>query len=191
LKNEHFLSDVNESWTLFLDRDGVINNKLQNDYVKHISEFDFLPNVLYALHLLKDSFYKIIVVTNQQGIAKGLMNETSLSIIHQYMIHEVEQSQGSIDDIYHCPHFDGDCSYCRKPNIGMAIEAQKDYPFIDFKKSIMIGDSESDMDFGMKCGMYNVFIGTYKSHMSKKVNIFADSLIDFAKLFLKYKSNVS
>lgn len=190
MKNDHFLAEVDPSWTLFLDRDGVINHKLKNDYVKNISEFEFLPNVLHSLFLLRDTFYKIIVVTNQQGIAKGVMSEKNLTLVHDYLIYEVENARGVIDDIYHCPHFDAECKYCRKPFTGMASEAQKNHKHIDFKKSIMVGDSESDMDFGKNCGMYTVFIGKANSHMSEKVNIFADSLFDFARLLIKYKTDV-
>ena len=91
-RNKHFLADINPDWTLFLDRDGVINQKLENDYVKALNEFEFLPGVLEALFDLKDWFSTIVIVTNQQGIGKGLMTELNLSWIHQYLMEEVENA---------------------------------------------------------------------------------------------------
>ena len=74
----NFLSKIDNSWTLFLDRDGVINRKLEGDYVKTIEEFEFLPNSLKAIVAFSNYFHKIIVVTNQQGISKKLMTENDL-----------------------------------------------------------------------------------------------------------------
>lgn len=183
--SEHFLADVDESWTLFLDRDGVINKKIDNDYVKSISEFEFLPGVLEALYVLQDYFYKIIVVTNQQGIAKGTMTEAGLDIIHHYLQYEVSQAHARIDHIYYCPHFASECTFCRKPYNGMAHMAKADYPFIDFAKSIIVGDSISDMEFGKKSDMHTVMIG---QHISQNIDIFVPSLQSFSKLLSKYKS---
>jgi histidinol-phosphate phosphatase family protein len=183
--SEHFLADVDESWTLFLDRDGVINRKIDNDYVKSIGEFEFLPGVLESLYSLQDYFYKIIIVTNQQGIAKGTMTEEGLDKVHQYLLYEVEKAHARIDQIYHCPHFASECTFCRKPNNGMALMAQADDPIIDFEKSIIVGDSISDMEFGKKSGMHTVMIGSQKS---QNCDIFVPSLISFSNLLLKYQS---
>ncbi len=188
MSNAHFLADVDQSWTLFLDRDGVINKKIDNDYVKHIGEFEFLPGVLEAIYLLQNCFYKILVVTNQQGISKGLMSETSLERVHQYLFYEVEQSHGHIDAIYHCPHLAADCVYCRKPNNGMAYMAKADYPFIDFSKSIVVGDSESDINFGKKSGMFTVKVCRQPmDYHSSTADLNVASLIEFSKLLHSYK----
>ncbi|MCL2414301.1 MAG: HAD family hydrolase [Bacteroidales bacterium] len=138
--------------TLFLDRDGVINRHRPNDYVKTWEEFEFLPGVLDTLALLNKQFKHIVIVTNQRGIGKGVMSEPDLLEIHHNMRQEIQKHGGRIDKIYYCTAAD-DTDFFRKPNIGMALQAQKDFPDIDFSKSIMIGDSESDVQFAKNAGM--------------------------------------
>ena len=123
---------IDTSWTLFLDRDGVINKKLENDYVKTIDEFEFLPQVLEAIKQFSSHFQKIVVVTNQQGISKKLMTENDLEKVHQYLLAEVNKYGGKIDAIYYAPQLAEENSVMRKPNIGMAMAAKKEFPSIDF-----------------------------------------------------------
>ncbi len=156
LKN--LLSSITKEWTLFLDRDGVINQKLENDYVKTLEEFNFLPGSKKALAVLFKKFGRTIIVTNQQGIGKGLMTEDDLSQIHNHMLSELQKTGTAIDKIYFCPHLAKDNPECRKPNIGMALQAKKDFPEIDFSKSIMVGDSISDIKFGQNAGMQTIFV---------------------------------
>ena len=153
------LSDypIDKSWTLFLDRDGVINRRLLDDYVKRWDEFEFLPGVKEAIAKLSRIFGRVVIVSNQQGIGKGLMTEKDLDHIHSMMVHEIEEAGGRIDAIYHCPELKEKNPECRKPKPGMALQAQKDFPEIDFEKSVMIGDSESDIEFGKRLGMLTVF----------------------------------
>lgn len=150
---------IDQSWTLFLDRDGVINKRLVDDYVKTWDEFEFLPGVKEVLSKFSNVFGRIIIVSNQQGIGKGLMNEDDLNEIHSRMLSEIEESGGRIDAFYHCPELKENNSECRKPKAGMALQAQKEFPEIDFSKSIMVGDSSSDMEFGKNLGMLTVFVG--------------------------------
>ncbi len=151
---------VDKSWTLFLDRDGVINEKLDNDYVKNLEEFSFINGALDAIANFSNLFGRIVVVTNQQGIGKGLMTHTDLKIVHDYMDEEIKRIGGRVDKIYYCPELAAANAPCRKPNIGMAEEAKKDFPEIDFEKSIMVGDSVSDIEMGVKAGMFTIFIST-------------------------------
>lgn len=153
------LSNIDGNWTLFLDRDGVINKKLENDYVKTVEEFEFLPKSLESIVSFSRFFHKIIVVTNQQGIGKGIMSEDDLTAVHNHLLNEVKKNGGRIDAIYHAPRLASENSEMRKPNSGMAFLAQKEFPTIDFNKSIMVGDSVSDMEFANKTGMKAVFIG--------------------------------
>lgn len=169
--------NIDKSWTLFLDRDGVINKRLIDDYVKNISEFEFLPGVQEAMIKFSEIFGKIFVVTNQRGIARGLMTTDDLSAVNGFMLTQVQKAGGNIDKIYFCPHDrDKDCG-CRKPDIGMALKAKKDFPEIDFSKAIMVGDSTSDIKFGKKAGMITVYV-TEKDGQGIRVN----SLFDFAKM---------
>lgn len=154
------LSDylIDKSWTLFLDRDGVINRKLENDYVKQWTEFEFLPGVLEAIPLLNRVFGRVLIVTNQQGIGKGLMSKDALEAIHAKMLAQIAEHGGKIDRIYYCPHREEQHSNYRKPNIGMALHARKDFDELNLKKSFMLGDTLTDMHFGRKAGMKTVII---------------------------------
>ena len=149
---------IDASWTLFLDRDGVINKKLENDYVKHWIEFEFLDGAMDALKYLAGIFGRIVVVTNQQGIGKKLYRIEDLELIHKNMVYEINYHGGRIDKVYFSPYLDAENHPTRKPGIGMAILAKADFPEIDFNKSIVIGDSMSDMGFGRRAGMKTIFI---------------------------------
>lgn len=155
---------IDTNWTLFLDRDGVINERIIDDYVKTPKTFIFIDGVLEALKLANSLFYKIVVVTNQQGIGKGLMSERNLIEIHRYCQLEVEKAGGRIDEFYFAPNLASENSELRKPNTGMAYLAQHHFPAIDFSKSILIGDSNSDIQFGEKLGMKTVFIHENETH---------------------------
>jgi D-glycero-D-manno-heptose 1,7-bisphosphate phosphatase len=150
--------NIDKHWTLFLDRDGVINKKLDNDYVKHWIEFEFLEGVLDALKYVKPIFGKIVVVTNQQGIGKGLYTIEDLELIHKNMLYEIDYHGGRIDKVYFSPYLSSQNHPSRKPGIGMALDAQKDFPEIDLNRSLMLGDSLSDMEFGRNAGMKTIFI---------------------------------
>jgi D-glycero-D-manno-heptose 1,7-bisphosphate phosphatase len=162
--------NIDSSWTLFLDRDGVINKKLDNDYVKHWAEFEFIDGTLDALKYLNTVFGKIVVVTNQQGIGKGLYRKEDLELIHLNMIYEIKYHGGRIDKVYFSPYLSSENHPSRKPGIGMALNAQEDFPEIDFTKSIIIGDSISDMQFGKNAGMKTIFVS--EKHLD-------DPMIDF------------
>jgi len=147
---------LDSTWTLFLDRDGVINKRIVDDYVKQWEEFHFLPGVLEAIASFSAFFKRVFVVTNQQGIGKGLMNESDLKSIHAKMIEEIKAAGGNIDKVYYCPALRSENSPLRKPAPGMAYQAQADYNDISLEKSIMIGDSASDIAFGKNSGMITV-----------------------------------
>ncbi|MCI4669753.1 MAG: HAD family hydrolase [Bacteroidia bacterium] len=150
---------VQGEWTLFSDRDGVLNYLITGDYIKSWEEFHFLPGAKEALAKINPLFKRIIIATNQRGIKRGVMTAEDLEDIHQKMLEEIEEEGGRIDGIYYCAnHPENDLENCRKPAIGMALQAQRDFPEIDFSKSIMLGDNISDMEFGRNAGMYTVFI---------------------------------
>ena len=149
---------IDKEWTLFLDRDGVINERLIGDYVKNPEEFRFIDGVPEAMAGLSKVFGYIFIVTNQQGIGKGLMTEEDLRIIHDIMVAGIQSADGRINKIYHCSDLERDDSPCRKPNTGMALRAKKDFSEIDFNKSVMVGDGLHDMEFGRRLGMLRVFI---------------------------------
>ncbi len=181
---------INAGWTLFLDRDGVINKRLPGTYVTSIEEFDFLPGVLAAIAHFSKLFDTIIVVTNQQGIGKGVMTEAQLLEIHSYMQKSIEAAGGRLDAIYYCPELAKDKLTCRKPNPSMAHQAKADFPKINFKQSIMVGDSVSDMEFGLNLGMKTVFIETKpedaEAAKELKLDMRCKSLKEFAQQAFHY-----
>lgn len=144
--------------SLFLDRDGVINQRKIGGYIQCWEEFKFIDGVKEALEIFNKKFSHIFVVTNQQGIGKGLMSEEDFQTVTTNMLKEVDLAGGRIDKVYHCPDLKEVSSPNRKPNVGMAFKASRDYPQIIFSDSIMVGDSNSDMLFGKRCGMTTVFI---------------------------------
>lgn len=153
------LEDVDRDWTLFLDRDGVINEERVGEYVKHWGEFIFSKGVLDAFRIFDRQVHRIFIISNQRGVGKGLMTRAALASIHLEMMREVEIVGAKIDHIYFCTDVD-DKSYFRKPNPGMAYLAAKDFPDINFTKSLMVGNKPSDMLFGKAAGMRTIFLNT-------------------------------
>lgn len=154
------MDNLSNNRTLFLDRDGVINERLPGQYVRSFDQFSFLPGVLDALALLAEHFDPIVIITNQQGIGKKLMTVNDLKIIHRQMMERIEQEGGRIDAIYFAEEHEQYVPYHRKPAPGMALQAKSDFPHIAFHRSVMVGDSESDIAFGRKLGMKSIGIAT-------------------------------
>lgn len=153
------LTSIDKTWTLFLDRDGVINHEKYEDYIYNFEEFKFYEGVLEGMKTLADKFGIIVIATNQRGVAKGLMSEDDLKEIHRQMVEKIAASGGRIDNIYYCTALTNDDPN-RKPHPGMAYQAKRDYPSIDFEKSVMVGNNISDMEFGRNAGMHTVFVKT-------------------------------
>jgi D-glycero-alpha-D-manno-heptose 1-phosphate guanylyltransferase len=153
------LKKIDKTWTLFIDRDGVINDETVGEYVLHWDQFIFSKGVLHSFKKLSDVFGKLILVTNQRGVGKGLMTSETLDSIHYEMQREVGITGGHIEKIYFCTDVEN-TSFNRKPNPGMALQAKQDFPDIDFSKSIMVGNKPSDMRFGRSAGMFTVFLTT-------------------------------
>lgn len=170
--HKRFLPD--SDWSLFLDRDGVLNKRLMDDYIKIPEDFVWIEGVLERFPFLSGLFKRIVVVTNQQGIGKSLMSESDLEKIHEKMKSDVVKVGGRIDNIYFAPQLREENSYFRKPNIGMAVKAKKDFPDIKFKKSVMVGDTYNDMLFGKRMNMKTVLIAEQDNKLSSEVN-----LVDF------------
>ncbi len=176
--------DIDSSWSLFLDRDGVINERIMGDYVKSVHEFNFLPNVPQAIAGFSSLFKHVFIVTNQQGIGKGLMTESNLLDIHDYMCQEVEKVGGKITKCYYAPGIESKKNQLRKPKPGMGLLAQRQYPEVDFEKSIMVGDSDSDIVFGQNLGMKTVRIKTVEP-ARVEADITVNSLEELYKLLKK------
>ncbi|MBK7408798.1 MAG: HAD family hydrolase [Saprospirales bacterium] len=178
---------IDSDWTLFLDRDGVINRRIPGGYVCDWEEFQFLSGVLHAMALLNSRFQRIFVVTNQQGIGKGLMTESDLAHMHRRMYESIRESGGRIDAIYHCSAVAGQDDLFRKPAPGMALKAKNDFPEVDFSRSIMVGDTPSDMQFGHRLGMKTVWIESEEESAGppEEVGAHFPSLLQFALTVLE------
>lgn len=171
----------------FLDRDGVINYRIEDGYVTKPDEFHFLPGAIEALKSIAEIFRFVIIVTNQQGIGKQLMSVEELHIVHSYMKTVIEKEGGRIDAIYFCPHRADEHCKCRKPNIGMFHQAIIDFPEINPELSVMVGDTINDLKFGKNAGLKTILISNPITTDAKILH-FADhqyiSLLDMTKHFL-------
>ncbi len=145
-------------WTLFLDRDGVLNQRPAEGYVCSPEAFRWIPGSLEALRVLSAVFSRVVVVTNQQGIGKGIMDASALEAVHRKMLMDVRKAGGRIDRIYHAPGLKGREFYMRKPGVGMALAARRDLPGIRFRQAVMVGDMPTDMVFGRRLNMFNILI---------------------------------
>jgi len=177
------LTNIDKSWTLFLDRDGVINHEKHKDYIHTWDEFFFYDGVKEAMSIFSKKFKYIIVVTNQRGIGKGVTRTEDVKLIHKNMKAEIEKAGGRIDAIYFCPDLD-ESSPNRKPNPGMGLQAVNDLPDIDLSKAIMVGNTLSDMQFGRNMGIKTIFLPTTRPEVALKderIDAVYDSLLSFAE----------
>lgn len=176
------LKNIDAGWTLFIDRDGVVNEEKQDDYIHTWDEFRFYEGAKEAFKIFNKKFGVIVMVTNQRGVAKGLTKLKDLHLIHRNMVQEIEEAGGRIDRIYVCTDMDG--SY-RKPNPGMGLQALEDFTQIELSKSIMVGNTLSDMNFGRNLGVkMNVFLSTTRKETDlneQAIDMVFPSLISFAK----------
>jgi histidinol-phosphate phosphatase family protein len=173
--------NIDASWTLFLDRDGVINQRKMGGYITSKNEFTFEEGVLDAIAVFNKAFQYIFVVTNQQGIGKGLMTEEDLLEIHRFMAEEIEKNGGRITRCYFAPELKNAENSTRKPSSAMALQAKSEFQAIDFEKSIMVGDTDSDILFGKSLNMKTVRIQTVEP-IKVEADVTVNSLIELAHL---------
>lgn len=170
------------SWTLFLDRDGVLNRKIENGYVLDPSMLEILPGVPQAVAVLGRRFGSIVVVTNQRGVGRGLMTLNDLALIHCRLLEEIRRHGGRIDAIFVCPHDLQDGCDCRKPKVGLALRAKAQIPAIEFARSVLVGDSDTDIAMGKALGMFTVRIGPSARGTADEM-LFPD-LLEFANFLV-------
>jgi len=144
---------VGKRWCLFLDRDGVINTRIFGGYVRGWTQFEFVPGAVGALCTLAHWAPHIVVVTNQQGIGKGLMTPADLADIHDRMRRAVADAGGRIDAVETCPHLVSDQCDCRKPNTGMPERYLAAHPEINASLSMMVGDTDLDIEMGRRLAL--------------------------------------
>jgi D-glycero-D-manno-heptose 1,7-bisphosphate phosphatase len=143
---------------VFLDRDGVINRKApEGHYVSSWRDFHILAGGETAISRLNQSGYKVIIVTNQRGVALGVYSEQDILNLHEQLARHLTLFDAHIDAIYYCPHDENDCQ-CRKPGTGLFEKAFREFPDASSANSVMIGDSLSDIEAGVRLGMLTIFI---------------------------------
>ena len=132
---------------VFLDRDGVINHGFDNGYVDHLSKLRFVPRSLSALRRLHRAGYKVVVISNQAGVSKGLYTRRVLLEVTHEIVERVRKNGGKIDAIYYCPHQSIERCVCRKPKVGLFREARRRFG-VRWKETFFIGDSRVDVEAG-------------------------------------------
>lgn len=170
---------------LFLDRDGVINT--EGGYLTEVANLEIIKGVPKAIANLRKWFDRVVVVTNQQGIGKGLMNIETLIEIHKEVDQHLFEADTHIDHYFFSPFLAYQNPSTRKPNIGMALQAKEKFPEIIFHHSWMVGDSFTDLEFGKRLGMTTVYIGLkakWKEVPKGLADFTFESLVDLS-LFLE------
>jgi len=152
---------------IFLDRDGVINENKQG-YLYRYDDITFMPHLLPTLKAFMKAEYKLIIVTNQSGIARGYYTEKQMHRLHGKMRAYFKEHQVEIDDIYFCPHGPADGCECRKPGIGMLLAAAREHN-LNLSKSWLIGDSHTDIEAGRQANVNTVYIGNAATYPAQAV----------------------
>ncbi len=171
--------------TIFLDRDGVINED-SSDYIKSAEEFKFIPKSAEAIALLTQRGFDVIVITNQSGVGRKIFTTHALDAIFDKMKKGVRAAGGIIKDIFLCPHLPEDSCLCRKPLPGLIVQAVDKYK-IDLRKSCMVGDSVKDIECAKNAGcVHSVLVRTGNGKKSEEIfkelpvkpDFIADDLMD-------------
>ena len=160
--------------TIFLDRDGVINQDVQ--YLHRIDDFKFINGIFDTCQYFQNLGYKIIIITNQSGISRGYYSESDYYVLTKWMLNKFAKNNISILDVFHCPHGPDSTCDCRKPNPGMFIKAKAKHN-TDMTKSWMIGDKEVDVIAANSAGIYNTIL-VRSSHRIDESNSNAKIILD-------------
>jgi D-glycero-D-manno-heptose 1,7-bisphosphate phosphatase len=171
----------------FLDRDGVINRKArEGEYVIRWEDMEILPGVASAITLLNRAGFRVIVVSNQRCVAKGLITIADLEALHRRMCKTLASDGATIDAIYYCPHEKSPPCRCRKPQPGMLLDAARDHD-IDLAASWMIGDSDADVEAGRKAGCMTAVVAGRHSNAQGGVGLIAPSLLEAIQQIVQVK----
>ena len=163
--------------TIFLDRDGVINKEV--GYLSRVTDFKFIKGVFDACLYFQKLNYKIIIISNQSGIARGYYNENDYLKLTEWMLSQFNDNGINILDTFYCPHSPESLCECRKPKPGMLIEAKYKYD-ISMKNSWMIGDSESDIKAANAAGIFNTVL-VRSGHLVDESNSNSKFIVDSIK----------
>lgn len=184
---------------IFLDRDGTINEEV--NYLHKPEDLQILPGVPEAIKLLRDGGFKILVVTNQAGVARGYYSCRDVEALHEYLNQQLKKSGAWIDRFYYCPHhpvhgigeYKRAC-HCRKPETGMFEQAGQEYD-VDKEHSYMIGDKLLDVEAGNRYGVHGILVGTgygrqiHQEQLEKQedaiYDVYQETLMDAARYIME------
>jgi D-glycero-D-manno-heptose 1,7-bisphosphate phosphatase len=152
---------------VILDRDGVINQDSDN-YIKSVDEWVPIPGSIEAIASLSQAGYKVMVVTNQSGLARGYFDEIALANMHSYMCSLVEKAGGSIEAVFYCPHAPDDGCHCRKPLPGMLNQIEEEFN-LSVQNTFFVGDTEKDIDVGLTKHCRPILVRTGKGAATEKL----------------------
>jgi histidinol-phosphate phosphatase family protein len=161
---------------VFFDRDGVINKEVS--YLDSTDKVEILPGTAEAIKLLNQKNFKVVIITNQSGIARGYFTINTLNEIHNLIQNELMKSSAKIDAFYFCPHLPSDDCECRKPKIGLIKKAEKELD-IDLTSSYFIGDTISDLKAGINAGLKSILVLTGYGEKEKKKLEEMDLQVDY------------
>ncbi len=169
---------------VFLDRDGVLNEN-KNGYIYKWEDITIKPHVVPALKAFKKAGYKLIIITNQSGIARGFYTEKQMHQLHKKMLRYFSENKITIDAVYYCPHGPNDTCQCRKPNIGMLVQAAQEQN-LNLSKSWFIGDSDTDVTAGRMANVKTIYIGSKKMYTKEAMlpNFFVTSMREAQTIIL-------
>ena len=168
----------------FLDRDGTIIQ--ENGYISKINQVEFIPGSVQAIQILKSLGYKIIVITNQSGVAQGYFTEKTLKKVHGYLQKELKKNKAGWNGIYYCPHhprvglkrYLKDC-HCRKPKTGLVKLAVREHK-LKLKGSVVMGDKLMDVGLGKNAKIKSILVLTgHGKKEAQKIGTFPKSRPDF------------
>jgi len=194
---------MKKNTAVFLDRDGVINEEV--GYLDSLDKLKIIPGAYEAIRLINESGMKVVVISNQAGVARGLFPEDFVKITHEYLQNALRKKGAYIDNFYYCPHHPTEgiepyrqvCN-CRKPAPGMLLQAAQDLN-IDLKRSYLVGDRFNDMEAGKKIGVRGILVktgfgqsllqddGPDEATPENKPDFIAADILEAVKLILKDK----
>jgi D-sedoheptulose 7-phosphate isomerase len=174
-RNPFVKVDITGGRFVLIDRDGVISEQ-RRDYVKSVAELVVRDEALSALVVLRKAGFRVVVLTNQSPVARGIFNEGKLKEIHDALFERVEEAGGRIDRIYFCPHKPEDNCLCRKPKPGLFIKCKEDLD-INLEETFYVGDEETDILAARAAGCKAVFVGK-ATGLAATPDILAENLHD-------------
>ena len=174
---------------VFLDRDGVINHRAQEgEWITRWEDLQFLPRVPDAISVLNRAGFRVMVISNQRCVARGLISSHDLDVIHHQMCSALARNGATIDAIYYCPHEKDVGCGCRKPAPGMLLRAQHEHG-IDLSASWMVGDSESDIATGRNAGCKTVLLPLNRHSEASAADLVARSLLEATHKILQLEKS--